>query len=150
MLAVLNETIVWWHWIVLGFILLIMEMNTGTFVMLSLGVAAIIVGVLDISMGISFTSEILIWIVLSVATLWAWKRWVKIEDVSTTGQSDHDFDTQGTVTEEIHPQQRGKVTFDTPVLGNTSWHATANEALKVGTRIQIKEVNGQIIEVKQI
>ena len=36
MIAVLNETIVWWHWIVLGFILLILEMNTGTFVMLGL------------------------------------------------------------------------------------------------------------------
>jgi len=37
MLAVLNETIVWWHWIVIGLVLLILEMNTGTFVMLGLG-----------------------------------------------------------------------------------------------------------------
>jgi len=29
MFAVLNETIVWWHWIVIGLVLLILEMNTN-------------------------------------------------------------------------------------------------------------------------
>ena len=149
MIAVLNETIVWWHWIVLGFILLIFEMNTGTFVMLSLGVAAIIVGVLDISMNISFTSEILIWIVLSIATLWAWKRWVKIEHVSDSGQSNYNLDTLGTVTVRIEPNNRGKVTFDTPILGNTSWTATSTQSIDKNTRIKIVEIHGQLIEVEK-
>ena len=46
LIVFLNDTILWWHWIVLGFILLILEMSTGTFIMLGLGVAAIIVGLL--------------------------------------------------------------------------------------------------------
>ncbi len=146
----MNETIVWWHWIVIGFILLIFEMNTGTFVMLCLGASAIVVGVLDLSIDMAFTSEILLWITLSIISLWAWKRWVKTPQVSTTGQSNHDFDVQGVVIEEILSHQRGKVTFDTPVLGNTSWQATSKEKLKVGTRIQIEEVNGQLIAVKAI
>jgi len=149
MIAILNETIVWWHWIVLGFILLILEMNTGTFVMLSLGVAAIIVGVLDISMNISFTSEILIWIALSLATLWAWKRWVKIEHVSDSGQSNYSLDTLGTVTVSIEPNSRGKVTFDTPLLGNTSWTATSTQSIDKNTRIKIVEIHGQLIEVEK-
>ena len=150
MITILNETIVWWHWIVIGFILLILEMNTGTFVMLGLGVAAIIVGILDITMQTTFTTELVIWIVLSIVSIWSWKKWMKTPHVSNTGQSDHSLDTLGTVTQEIHPHQRGKVTFDSPVLGNTSWHATSTEEIAEGSRIKIVEINGQLIAVSKI
>jgi len=150
MIAVLNEAIVWWHWIVIGFVLLILEMNTGTFVMLGLGVAAIIVGVLDVTMHTNFTTEILIWIVLSIGFIWAWKKWIKTPLVSTTGQSDQNLNTLGTVTEEIRPHHRGKVMFDTPVLGNTSWHATSKQNIQVGERVKIIEINGQLIAVEKI
>jgi len=149
-MILLNETIVWWHWLILGFILLILEMSTGTFVMLGLAVASIIVGVLDYFVPMSFQNQILIWILLSLMALWAWRKWVKIPQVSNTGQSDHTLDTLGTVTEEIHPHQRGKVIFDTPVLGNTSWHATSKEEIPKGARIKIVEINGQLIAVSKI
>ena len=149
LIVFLNETILWWHWIVIGFILLILEMNTGTFVMLGLGVAAIIVGVLDITMQTSFTTEIVIWTALSIVSIWSWKKWVKNPHVSNAGQSNHTLDTLGTVAEEIHPHQRGKVTFDTPVLGNTSWHATSTTELRKGSRIKIVEINGQLITVEK-
>ena len=150
MITILNETIVWWHWIVIGFILLILEMNTGTFVMLGFGLAAIIVGILDITMQTTFTTELVIWIVLSIVSIWSWKKWMKTPHVSNTGQSDHSLDTLGTVTQEIHPHQRGKVTFDSPVLGNTSWHATSTEEIAEGSRIKIVEINGQLIAVSKI
>ena len=150
MLILLNETVLWWHWIVIGFILLILEMNTGTFVMLGLGVAAIVVGVLDLTIHTTFTTEVITWTSLSVLSLWAWKKWMKTPHVSDTGQSDHTLDTIGTVTQNIHPHKRGEVTFDTPVLGNTSWHATSTEELSEGTRIKIVEINGQFIAVKKV
>jgi len=150
MITLLNETIVWWHWLALGFILLMLEMSTGTFVMFGLAVASIIVGLLDYITPITFQNQILLWIVLSSLSFWAWKKWVKIPQVSNTGQSDHTLDTLGTVTKEIHPHQRGKVTFDTPVLGNTSWHATATEEIEKGARIKIVEINGQLITVSKI
>jgi len=150
MLILLNETVLWWHWIVIGFILLILEMNTGTFVMLGLGVAAIVVGVLDLTIHTTFTTEVITWTSLSVLSLWAWKKWMKTPHVSDTGQSDHTLDTIGTVTQNIHPHKRGEVTFDTPVLGNTSWHATSTEELSEGTRIKIVEINGQLIAVKKV
>ncbi len=150
MVEFLDANVVWWYWIIIGFILLILEMNTGTFVILGLGVAAVIVGILDFMMPMTFLNQVLTWIVLSLFSLWAWKKWVKIPIVSNTGQSDHTLDTYGTVSQEIHPHQRGKVTFDTPVLGNTTWHATSEETLKVGTRIQIQEVNGQLISVRAV
>ncbi len=150
LIVFLNETILWWHWIVIGFILLILEMNTGTFIMLGLGVAAIVVGILDITMHLSFTSEVLMWAVLSVLSFIAWKKWAKVEHISNSGQSNYNLDTIGTVTKAIAPHSRGKVTFDTPVLGNTSWTATATQNIAKDTRIKIVEIHGQLIEVENI
>jgi membrane protein implicated in regulation of membrane protease activity len=150
MIALLNETILWWHWVVFGIVLLILEMSSGTFIMLGLGVSAIFVGLLDSVMGTSFTTELSIWMILSILSIAAWFKWVKNPAVSHTGQSNSTLDTLGTVTEEIHPHDRGKVIFDTPVLGNTSWHATAKESITKETRIKIVEVNGQLIEVQKI
>ena len=150
MLALLSESIVWWHWIVAGLVLLIIEMNVGTFIFLGLGLAAVIVGVADLFMDTAFTTEIVLWTILSILALIAWKMWFKEQTISNIGQSNHSFDTQGTVTQEIHAHKRGKVLFDTPVLGNSSWHATAEEAIPKGTRVKITAVNGQIIEVTKL
>ncbi len=149
MLIYLSETVVWWHWVALGLILLIVEMSVGTFLFLGLGLAAAIVGGADYMMDLPFLKALLLWIVLSVIVFVVWIRWFRDETVSTTGQSDHGLDTPGTVTEAIAPHRRGTVIFDTPVLGNTVWHATSAEALPEGTRVRIVEVNGQLIEVKE-
>ena len=148
MIEILNETVLWWHWIVFGIVLLILEMSTGTFFMLGLGVAAIVVGIIDATLGTSFTLELVIWIVLSLLAIAAWFKWFKEEPLSDSGQSNYRLDTLGIVRENIQPHSRGKVTFDTPVLGNTSWHATAKVDIDKDTRVQIVQVNGQLIEVK--
>lgn len=150
MIEFLNQTVLWWHWVVLGIILLILEMSSGTFIMLGLGVAAIFVGLLDSVMSTSFTTELSIWMILSILSIAAWFKWVKDPAVSHTGQSNYTLDTLGTVTEEIYPHDRGKVIFDTPVLGNTVWHATAKENIDKDSRVKIIEVNGQLIEVQKV
>ena len=150
MIALLNESVLWWHWIVFGIILLILEMTTGTFFMLGLGVAAILVGTLDTFFDTSFTMELSIWLILSIIAIAVWFKYFKADVVSDSGQSNYRLDTLGTVTEEIAPHNRGKVTFDTPVLGNTSWHATAKINIEKNTRIQIVQINGQLIEVAPV
>ena len=150
MIAFLNETVLWWHWIVLGILLLIAEMSTGTFFMLGLGVAAIMVGVLDSLFQTSFTVELSIWMILSLLAIAAWFKWFKADPITESGQSNYRLDTLGTVQEDIQPHSRGKVKFDTPVLGNTVWHATAKIDIEKNTRVQIVHINGQLIEVKNL
>lgn len=149
MIALLNE-ITWWHWIVFGVILIVIEMSTGTFFMLTLGISAILVGILDTLFNLSIRAEILLWLVFSILSILVWMKWLKEKTVSNSGQSDYRLETLGTVTQEIHPHGRGKVTFDGPVLGNTQWHATAKTDIAPGTRVRIVEVNGQLIEVAPV
>lgn len=150
MIQFLNETILWWHWIVFGIALLIWDMSMGTFFILGLGVAAIIVGVLDRVLDISFTAELSIWIVLSIFAIAAWFKWFRENPVTDSGQSNYRLDTLGIVMEDIQPHSRGKVTFDTPVLGNTSWHAISKVDIDKGTRVKIVQINGQLIEVEPL
>jgi membrane protein implicated in regulation of membrane protease activity len=147
-IEILNHSIVWWHWVVLGLIFIITEMATGTFISLGLGLAAILVGLIDLLLDIEVVYQLLLWILLSIALITALFKWFKSQPtVSETGQSTFRLDTLGTVTVEIHPHQRGKVTFDTPVLGNTVWHATSSRDISKGSRVRIVEVSGQLIEV---
>lgn len=148
MIEFLNETVLWWHWIVFGIALLILDMSMGTFFILGLGVAAIIVGVIDTFIDTSFTVELTIWMILSILAIAAWFKWFREKPITDSGQSNYRLDTLGTVIEDIQPHSRGKVTFDTPVLGNTSWHATSKTDIDKNTRVKIVQISGQLIEVE--
>ena len=150
MITLLNETVLWWHWIVFGIALLILDMTMGTFFILGLGIAAIIVGLIDALVGTSFTMELTIWMILSILAIAAWFKWFREPPLTDSGQSNYRLDTLGTVQEDIQPHSRGKVTFDSPVLGNTSWHATAKVDIDKNTRVQIVQINGQLIEVEPV
>ncbi|MDM5264118.1 NfeD family protein [Sulfurovum sp. XTW-4] len=150
MIEFLNETVLWWHWIVFGIALLIWDMSMGTFFILGLGIASIIVGILDIFLDTSFTLELTIWMILSILVITAWFKWFREEPVTESGQSNYRLDTLGVVMEDIQPHSRGKVTFDTPVLGNTSWHAISKVDIAKGTRVKIVQISGQLIEVAPI
>jgi membrane protein implicated in regulation of membrane protease activity len=149
--AFLTQTITWWYWIILGILLIILEMGTGTFIVLGFGIAAVLVGFLDLLFTPNFVIQITVWILLSVVIITLLFKYFKSQpSVSSTGQSDHGLDTLGTVTETIEKHGRGKVRFDSPVLGNTLWHATSREHLDAGQRVSIEEVNGQLIKVVAI
>ena len=150
MIEFLNDTILWWHWIVFGIILLIVDMTLATFFILGLGAAAVIVGAIDLLVMTTFTQELSIWMILAVLIIAGWFKWFRQNPVTQSGQSNYRLDTLGTVTETIQPHSRGKVTFDTPVLGNTSWHATSKITIEVDTRVQIVQINGQLIEVEPL
>ncbi len=123
-------------------------MATGTFITLGFGLAAILVGLLDLVVNMNFLLQLILWILLSVGIVTLLFKYFKRQPtVSNTGQSDYGFDTLGTVTEAIAPHHRGAVRFDTPVLGNTVWRATSDMELAEGSRVSIKEVQGQLIRV---
>jgi membrane protein implicated in regulation of membrane protease activity len=143
-----TQYVTWWHWIVLGILFIILEMATGTFIVLGFGIAAVLVGLLDLILDMNFLMQVILWIIFSVGIITVSFKYFKAQPtISNTGQSNHGFDTLGTVTKTIAPHKRGTVRFDTPVLGNTSWSATADQTLEVDTRVTIKEVQGQLISV---
>ncbi|MHC3995371.1 NfeD family protein [Thiomicrolovo sp. ZZH C-3] len=147
MLEWLNANVLWWHWVILGMVLIGLETMALTFLLLGIGVAAILTGVLAYLLTLSFSTELLIWSVLSTLFIVGWWRFIRQRTVTQSGQPNYRVDTKGTVVEAIEPPQRGKVLFDIPVLGNREWPAFADEPLAVGTKVQIVDVSGQLIKV---
>ena len=150
MLEFLSSNLLWWHWIVLGIVLLTMEMFTGTFVLLGLGLSGIVVGIIDVIYPLSLNMELTIWIVLSLLYFVLWFRYMKDNSIEHSGQSNYSLETLGVVKENITANGRGKVRFDTPVLGTTIWTATSKESLEPNSRVKIIEIKGQLIEVAKI
>jgi len=150
MIEYLSTNLLWWHWIAFGIVLLTLEIFSGTFIMLGLGLAATIVGAIDLFFPISVEMELTIWLLLSVLAITLWFKYMKDNTIESSGQSNYSLETLGTVTQEISKNGRGHVHFDTPVLGNTTWAATSKENLKEDTRIKIVEVKGQLIVVASL
>lgn len=73
-----------WHWLVLGFLLLIVEMFVPTFASLWFGAAAIIVAALSWLLPISVSIQIIVWLVLSSVFLLAWFKFIKPLSVDRT------------------------------------------------------------------
>ena len=150
MLEFLSTNLLWWHWIAFGLVLLILEIFSGTFLMLGLGTSAIVVGVIEVLFPMTLEMQLTIWLVLSVLAIALWFKYMRDNRVEQTGQSNYTLETKGTVTKTIEPNSRGEVKFDLPVLGNTTWVATSKEELLVNSRVKIIEVKGQLIEVASL
>ncbi len=130
--------------------MLLLELLTGTFFILTLAIAAIIVGIVSLLVIISFNGELSLWIVLSLIGIAIWYKKLRRKRVPKVGQSDYAFDTLGTVIKKIEANGRGEVAFDAPVLGNSKWIATSNETINEGDRVKIAEVKGQLIKVRRV
>ena len=150
MLELLTQNLLWWHWMVLGLILITMEIFTGTFMMLGLGLSAIFVGVIDVIYPLSMEIAISLWMVLSIISIAIWFKYMRDKSIETSGQSNESLETLGVVEKEIAINGRGLVRFDKPILGSSVWMATAKENLDKNSRVKIIEVKGQLIEVASL
>jgi len=150
MLEFLTTQLLWWHWIAFGIFLITLEIFTGTFMMLGLGLTAMLVGIVDNLFHISIEMQLSLWMILSLLSLFIWFRYFKDTNIETSGQSNYSLETEGTIEKEILPNNRGTVRFDSPVLGNTVWTATSKEKIEPNSRVKIVEIKGQLIEVAKI
>jgi len=151
MLDFLADTLLWWHWIIFGLLLLIFEIFTGTFIMLGLGIGATIVGVADLILILSLNKELFIWSIASIIVITILFRYFKDKSKKDkSGQSDYAIGIKGIVEEPIDANGRGKVKFNTPILGNTIWYVTSKEDISILTQVKIVDVKGQLIEVEKV
>ena len=150
MLEFLTTELLWWHWIAFGIFLITLEIFTGTFMMLGLGLTAMLVGIVDNLFHISIEMQLSLWMILSLLSLFIWFRYFKDTNIETSGQSNYSLETEGTIEKETLPNNRGTVRFDSPVLGNTVWTATSKEKIEPNSRVKIVEIKGQLIEVAKI
>ncbi|MEM7469539.1 MAG: NfeD family protein [Pseudomonadota bacterium] len=140
-----------WHWIVLGFILAIIEIFLASFFILWFGVAAIIVGTVLWLIPISVPTQIVSWAVLSGLLAVAWFRYFKPLAVDRTkaGLSKEQIVGEtGQVVSAPNDEKRGKMRFPAPVLGDDEWMFISTDNLKIGDKVVVSDVSGNTLIVK--
>ena len=135
-----------WHWLVLGFVLLIVEIFVPTFVSLWFGSAAIIVAALSWLIPIPVSVQIIIWLILSAIFLLAWFKFIKPLSVDRTkaglGGSVIIGET-GMIIVAPQPERVGTVRFSVPIVGVAEWMCrTRGEHVAVGDRVVVTDIIG--------
>ena len=140
----------WWHWIVLGVALTLLELAVPAFFLVWFGVGAIIVGLAMLVVPeVSFVWQIAIWIAASVALIWLWFKVFRSDAHKThAGMSKGQLVGEvGIVTRDIRPYDRGQIRLQKPILGEELWESTAEEEIKAGERVRVLEVEGNFLKV---
>lgn len=135
-----------WHWLVLGFLLLIAEIFIPTFASLWFGAAAIIVAALAWLLPVPILFQVLIWLTLSVMFMFAWVKYIKPLSVDRTkaglGGSVIIGET-GMIILKPQGKALGMVRFNVPIVGADEWSCrTQGDVVEVGDRVVVTDIVG--------
>jgi membrane protein implicated in regulation of membrane protease activity len=141
--------ILWWHWLVFGLFLVVVELAAaGGFYVIFFGIAAILVGLLSsVNAAGSVGVQLLLFSVLSVASLLLFRDSLvnRFQGDPQAPQIDQLVGEIGIVTEDLNPGGVGKVE-----LRGTNWSARASTGalLPRGTRCRVTSVDGLTLSVE--
>lgn len=142
--------LLWWHWMVLGIVLVLLELAVPAFFLVWFGVGAFIVGFVVLAApGLSFAWQVLVWIACSVLFIWLWFKVFRPGFHKTrAGMSKGALIGEvGLVIRDIRPFEKGQVRFQKPVLGDEVWESLADDEIKAGERVKVLDVEGNILKV---
>lgn len=146
--------LVYWHWIVLGIVLMLAEIFIGSFFIFWFGAAAVVVGLsLTIAPSISAPTQLISWTLLSLVFAVAWFRFLKplSKDFTKAGLSREALIGEiGQVLSVPNGDKRGMVRFPAPLLGSDEWLIMSQDSLSIGDRVSVKDVSGNSLIVVRV
>ena len=146
--------LVYWHWIVLGIVLMLAEIFIGSFFIFWFGAAAVVVGLsLTIAPSISASTQLIFWTLLSLVFAVAWFRFLKplSKDVTKAGLSREALIGEiGQVLSVPNGDKRGMDRFPAPLLGSDEWLIMSQDGLSIGDRVSVKDVSGNSLIVVRV
>lgn len=134
-------------WIVAGLILVILEITTLTFILLWIGIGAIIAGIsafLAPNLGMQLLVFSISSLLLLIYTRPLTKRWRNKTPNIQSGVYAL-IGKEGVVIEEIKEQQTGAVK-----IGGEIWSATSDTFIESGENVQVIDIKGVTLQVKSL
>jgi membrane protein implicated in regulation of membrane protease activity len=141
----------YWHWLVFGMLLIIAELFIPSFTIFWFGLGALAVGaLLWLAPSLGLTAQLLLWAVFSSLLTAFWFLFMKprMQDKTRAGMSREALlGETGQVIREPDGERRGTVRFSKPLLGSDEWSFICDEPVRVGDRVQIRDVSGNTLIV---
>lgn len=143
----------WWHWIVGGIALILLELVIPSFFVFWFGLGALFVGLLLlVAPNFSLTGQLLLWAIASATMTVLWFRvFSRIRNKTRIGTAEGDIIGEiGLLVADTAPFKRGKVRFQRPVLGAEEWPCTSDIEIALGTRVKLVSVEGSFLKVTPV
>lgn len=142
-----------WHWLVFGFLLILVEMFIPTFASLWFGSAAVIIAAVSWLLPISLLWQVLLWLTLSVIFMFAWVKYIKPLSVDRTkaglGGSVIIGET-GMIVVKPQINSLGVIRFSVPIVGADEWYCRSyDEGIEIGDRVVVTDIIGNELVVER-
>lgn len=149
----LGFTVLYWHWLAFGMILIFSELFIPSFTIIWFGLGAIVVGLLAwLGFHPELEWQLLLWILFSIAFTFAWFRWIKplSQDKTKAGLARETFlGERGLLTKTpAESGARGECRFSVPILGSDTWPCVLIGEANVGDTVIVTDVLGNTIQVR--
>jgi inner membrane protein len=132
----MNITVEYWHWLVFGMLLIMVEIFVPSFTIFWFGLGGLVVaGLLLISTTIIFTWQLFIWAIASCVFTFLWFKFIRprMADRTRAGLSrEAAIGETGHVIRKPEQERRGMVRFATPLLGSDEWPFICDTDVGVG------------------
>ncbi|MCX7060217.1 MAG: NfeD family protein [Gammaproteobacteria bacterium] len=147
--SLINDGFIFWHWWVLGFLLLIAEVLTpGTFFMW-IGAAAFVTGIAAwLLPGLSWAGEIVLFALLSLTAVGAW---FKFRPMRRSDDADNGLNQRGrqVIGRELTLVSNIENGVGQARLDDSVWRVTGPE-LPSGTQVRVVGTDGATLQVKPV
>ncbi len=146
----------WWHWLVLGFCLIGLELLIPSFTIIWFGLGAVAVAIVAaMAPMLPLWLQLLCWAVASVAFTLLWFKYLKPKAGRTrtnAGQSKEAIvgETGMVVRGTADTYAKGVVRFRVAILGADEWTCYADELLTAGETVQVEDIEGQMLKVRKL
>lgn len=136
----------YWSWWVLGVVLMMVEAIAPGFFFLWMGVAALLVGLLlTVAPGLDWTYQILLFAVLSVGSIAAWRVRLRRHPTPTAdpllNRRGHQYVGRVFTLDEPVVNGHGKIRVD-----DSTWKVRVEPDCPAGTRLRIIGVDGVVLK----
>jgi hypothetical protein len=142
--------LLFWHWLVLGMILVVAEMFVPSFTILWFGLGALIVGLIELYLPMTTSIQILLWTVSSILFATIWFKYIKPKmALSNRGEDARQsaIGQSGVVTKLGVDATQGVIRFSTPVMDKDEWDFKCKSKVDLGDRLYIESVTGDSLQV---
>jgi len=143
--------VLYWHWVVLGIGLVLLELIIPSFTALWFGLGAIFVGLMLLfDSSLSLTLQISVWASVSAILTLVWFKYLK---PSTRHAGEISLDKVegevGIVIVKPSGSRCGKVRFSTPLQGMDEWDFNIEESVETGDQIQVTDIQNNVLVMKK-
>jgi len=144
-MEILFTNVDFWHWLIFGSVLIIIEIFAWSTFFLWMGVSAIMVGVLlKVNPDLGGNTQLLIFAFLSVSTIYIAKKFFKVETVDTQ-LNERSFRHIGNIYTVAEVTNNGAKVQ----VGDSLWLATGTDMV-VGQKVKVVDTDSTTLIVEAI